>query len=815
MSCQTPTSIARSLSPSNESHFIPRSSVLESSSVNERHFLGHEGAAKADGEEVVGDEGNEVVDATDTGSIETSKNGPSLVGDDEKSGIVGATICGTPEPSPHPLLKTERDHPMESLGSSSDNYLGDVGVGSGNSVLESPVSSMGNSVMQEASSLDGRDYDMVDKVSSKGSLKVEVVEDLNSDGEDEEVKGAARDCEELDDRKSKEDIKQDVKGMAEILDNLSPCLTLPSLTDTPFKMLETPHPAEKDDLKVPDEDQPNTPMRPKALKLDLNRVVGDIMADADSSSTSPKVDETPLTPFENLHKYWEGQSDFAHMTKSVIGRIIRKDIPPEVDSEEPKESEPGVVPEDSTDPNAPEATAEDEVGAHEHTQKEGDVIRNNAKSSTINLYLSRVVSLLATIVSIVMCLPRQSMFFVNTFLVTAKTMFEYVIRTLAEGFLVKRSIEVQPHPSTETDGTSQSKLVVDEGSKEAYNIGLEGDVKQDKVDEQSNHDHKIAARLDPNSKAMLKRIYDKVIGNIAAKCKRAIPSVKASGVVRAIIPITLIAIFFVHNNFMLHRGIEVMEGSGDDTIDVQVSFGNEMKPLSYKEEEELCCALTHTHSFSSIHLWEMKLSPTFNSPEEEPIDEHASVIGGASNWLSCFAALSVVTALFWAFVSKSKIILPLFKPTSEDRGVLTGIWTEEEHELFIQGYNKHGSRWKLVSEFVPTRTYKQVKSHGSYWLKIRSPEKMKKARKGTRAPTSKETPKSNEKKTPQTPSSMKTPKASNKARVAPIKGILLEKDHNKMYKHVTPRSEGRSRRISKLDGSKSDPVKRRVRIQTP
>lgn len=131
----------------------------------------------------------------------------------------------------------------------------------------------------------------------------------------------------------------------------------------------------------------------------------------------------------------------------------------------------------------------------------------------------------------------------------------------------------------------------------------------------------------------------------------------------------------------------------------------------------------------------------------------------------------------------------------------------------------HGNHWKLVSAFIPTRTDTQVATHGRYWLKIRSPETMKKSRKVVLSSPSNTPTCTSPKKTRVTPSSVSststTPRKSNKpkARATPLKGILMEKGNPNLYKNVTPRSAKRTRQMKATEGSKSDPGKRRARVQ--
>lgn len=44
------------------------------------------------------------------------------------------------------------------------------------------------------------------------------------------------------------------------------------------------------------------------------------------------------------------------------------------------------------------------------------------------------------------------------------------------------------------------------------------------------------------------------------------------------------------------------------------------------------------------------------------------------------------------------------------------MWTKEEHELFLKGYEAHGHNWKMIADIVRTRNRSQVASHAQKFL---------------------------------------------------------------------------------------------------
>ena len=45
-----------------------------------------------------------------------------------------------------------------------------------------------------------------------------------------------------------------------------------------------------------------------------------------------------------------------------------------------------------------------------------------------------------------------------------------------------------------------------------------------------------------------------------------------------------------------------------------------------------------------------------------------------------------------------------------------GRWTEEEHEVFLQGLQLHGKQWKTIATMIGTRTVVQVRTHAQKYF---------------------------------------------------------------------------------------------------
>lgn len=45
-----------------------------------------------------------------------------------------------------------------------------------------------------------------------------------------------------------------------------------------------------------------------------------------------------------------------------------------------------------------------------------------------------------------------------------------------------------------------------------------------------------------------------------------------------------------------------------------------------------------------------------------------------------------------------------------------GRWSDEEHEVFLQGLEKYGKQWKTIAQMIGTRTVVQVRTHAQKYF---------------------------------------------------------------------------------------------------
>jgi len=659
-------------------------------------------------------------------------------------GLVGATICFTPEPSPRssPTLEGVRED-LSNICSLSvnSNYIGslDAYITSG-SYVEGAASKMNSSAMQIASSLDGRsttEYEILDGVSSRGTMDIE---DLSLDEESPSITLSSLNCGEDHD------------------DNFG--LPIADKTDMPLMIFKTPSVEEH---------------HGETLILD------DVTAgrDGDSPVTSPKVDEHALTQFNKIIKFWEG--------KSTYSRMVRRTIETETTQ--------GM----NSDESSTERCTHPSDAHVNETGSSGQQTLDLTKARTSMSFAKVKQALILIAASILSFMASASTLFViflcgfiaRVLGIVNRILGQIRLRNVTRGSIAQDIIEAGP-PQDEINRvvsaedppgltrTNLSKLFFLDALEEERIVGtLAESVRHFESEEleQSSVGNKVAA-LDQQEKAILKTINDVVAAGIVVKCTRVISSMKVAASRFAIIASSsfiftmLICINFPSCVHMLRKSTDILS----------------------VEDDNLHCVSTKMSSYVSIPLWELILSPIFFEEGYDVYNE-APGEGGSRFRPSTMVIVSITISLLCALIFTSKIPFPSTNRKRVDYALI-GIWSEEEHRQFLEGYNVHRSRWKLVSAFVPTRTHVQVRTHGSYWLKIHSPKRMTKSRKQDHisgCPSS-------------VSSSKSTPRKSNPIMVTP-NGILREKDQNRLHKHVTPRSEGRITKMRQMQGSKSDPAK--------
>lgn len=624
--------------------------------------------------------------------------------DDEKSvGLVGATICFTPESSPvsSPKVKgAPATSTVYSLHSGSNNYIGSVHEGHSDGIMESVVSIMKSSVVRIASSLDGRsitEYEVLDGINSRGTIEYEDL--ISENGSAVGVEHQCARSEESTKVKSNEyRSSQSGSNKSALLlsghhlsESIMSCpsldgggyddVTLPTLA-SPFRDFKS-SPSD-DEARVAREEEEYsgslTNSNTDNLSDERDAVVeNEERTDGGSVNSSP-IDDRPQNAFMNLQKFWEGHTTLSTMTKSMMWRVLGTETPT---AEVPEDGKAGIDAENIAVAATPSESTDIKVG----------------KSSEGNANIAST------------------------------------------------------SPADPSDPTLEEKLP------------------EPGVNNSSSDDNAHGLQTDSDM-------------GIIAKCKHV-----TSTIISATASLCFLVMFVYICNYLPTPGDDVTEEVAD-------------LPLVAIPSEE----------------------PTY---EEIVIDEKPSPSEGYWIIISTVLVLMIGAFMFSYKRGASSTAEPMLAPSTNH---VTGIWSEEEHRQFLEGYNKHGSKWTQVSTFVPTRSVTQVRAHGNYWLKVRSPTKMTRARVAPTPANSPDNPMkkvdvegsspssvSSGKSTPtksNKTSNAKTPVSSNKANKdkSSIKGILTVKDRNRSSKHVTPKTEHKARKSVVKQGPKSDPV-RRVRIQ--
>ena len=512
-----------SLSPSNESRFVPRSSLYASPTSASKQ---HEDAGDNNG------------------------NPPNLI-DDDKSLVVGATICFTPEASPRntPLKGTKRSaldlSPLESALSSNatDEYIGSII--DGNKVSSS-------NVILTTSSLDGKsttEYEILDK-----SLEIE---DLNL-GEEEEEDDINEDNGGAGKKKAK-NIDGDV---AALLENMSPTSSLPSLESK-----------DGEDGDV-DEDTKQVP-----VELD----------DGASTTSSSKVDDRPLTPFNNLHKFWEGQS-ITNVSKSIMGRILSQETVP--------------------DPTADHTRLErDEV----HTTPSKKITRtatNKVNGSLFGVASNRVISYIVSIFVMVGLMAHR---FASSSLHAVKYCSQIMLRKdtnapVHSSASIKAPEETGEHPAAEAPVAtpSKSKLFLDEKvPKSASKLGSMEDDKDASEDV-------TAEPLDMKELERLRKINSWALHLAAAISTMTTTIMNFASTRGGQFFLSFLVAFLVMTELRMFQRYNI-------------------SPKDVVAWDNLLCVDTGTAVIDSIPLWEYILSPTsFGTTASEPIDYKGLIFAGVT-----------------------------------------------------------------------------------------------------------------------------------------------------------------------------------------
>jgi hypothetical protein len=535
----------------------------------------------------------------------TKRDEPQLVADDE--GIVGATICFTPQPSPRGSPRTT---PASLMMNSveTEEYIGSIGA-------------LTNDGKEKPSLDDGsaNEFELLDGIDSKeGSI---AVEDL--DLEEEVVGDLFSDTAKA--------MKNDADlGLKELLD--SPPSSVPSLSNEEAeKPTETPL-LNAESLRYSD-DAANFSIMTKRMLSHMAKLGKEDAASVEDdlgAPSSPKVDATPISTLKSLKAFWEN-------------RILGK---------------------------AAEETDDINKVANENPSDESDhqSISNSIASSRASQRIQSKPSLLSSI-SVVLWLWVQSLALVCAF--SAKKIIEQICSALARNI-----ISTAARPASGTLDKSVDEIDFGEvAGSTRLNLNT------------LFLDEPNGTELDPTS------------NEADHTAKEATDTQSSSDVDWKVIAARVIALTV----FVVHLLVRVF-GTTSTLDDVSADH---------------VCLTTNTTSFESVPVWEINLAPTDTT--------HIRTFQRSSSLRMISFFTSIAIAFICAYVYEPDLIKKLSIKKEADH--LTGIWTAREHEQFIKGFDMHGSNWKLVAPFIPSRNYEQVKAHGIHWKKIGSPDTMKRSKK--------------------------------------------------------------------------------------
>lgn len=826
---------------------------------------------------------------------------PTLVADDDdddnQSGIVGATICFTPETSPRASPKQDavinrevnplvHHSEINTTSTDTDNYIGSVEANS----------KLGNSLMHVASSLDDRsttEYEIIDGISSKGTIEVEEL-DLESDEIEEDegnvgdaVKGRAKAGS---DRNAS---CNDMAAMLEMFDGDSPSSTLPSLnsgsggdikdipevpnlsTDSLSKNLSSTSADEIATLKnfQPSSNEINPPssaqsgtsfiitaksMLGRMSNFEVDVAEEDVSATDDNAKESPKVDDTPLTPFKNLKSFWETQSTFTHMTKSVVNRILGREMPKVESVEEgqdatdfsikttPADASAGLpadlvrnskysgTADEANDsfispPRAPCDTAAQvkQVGVPEmqfgdalerklgeleladpsdgtkldttvqlsgivnsptlrvhedgNASKTEDIATNDtpasARLSNVKVILFSVIVTVASFlasVGVVLCL--WAFHLTSSLIATTKSLIVHVLNNhaLKNTAVISEAkddvVDAENDAEIESSRMNLSSLFSDEAPAMQPGVELLRQLAKSSSDnsttdvQQETEEGETAKQQEPVTK----------VPALLSEFNKRYARLHSTGAY-AIALTSFLLVVMVHA-FVHYVGLQQHKGYDAE----------------YFASMEHRCISTNTTSFPSVPVYQINLAPAVS------VEEGETIYGYTFSGLG-LPKLAVIMSVVISFICAASTKPIKFKMPKSSRTVaptstrLIGIWTAEEHLQFIIGFNKHGNKWKLVAEYIPSRTYGQVRTHGSHWVKIGSPQVMNKSRRITSPPY--DTPKTSNKTKSVKIEHVKSEQVLSNANTTPRGKVRVNaKQARSEHKPTTSKSKNSSRR---------------------
>jgi len=469
--------------------------------------------------------------------------------------------------------------------------------------------------------------------------------------------------------------------VAAILENMSPTSSLPSLGSRA---------GEDEDVG-------------EDTKLEVPTQLDDDGAD-NVSASSPKVDDRPLTPFNNLHKFWEGQS-ITNMSKSIMGRILMQETAP-----------------DPVGAHAMDGASlkSDEVHATP-AKKTSRISAGKGNGSLCSVAANRVFSCIVSVVVMIGLMTRRC---ASSTLNAAKYCAQVVLRKDVN-VAVNASVTAKAAPS----GVAMSKLCAFVFSAlSTAKDGLQAVLQKKNtlaVDPEETDEHPVAQALvatPSKSNLFSDETLPTGVSQLGSKEVEKDDSGDAAAAATEPLDMKELERLRKINSWALYV-VATTSKMKSTTLQFVFSLGGRfflsfllafiimaelrmfqrynVSPKDVVAWETLLCVDNGSNVFDSVPMWEYILSPT------------------------SFGAASSKPSNYWGliYIGMSILASALFAHWSMKMPYNSGHWNENEHHQFLKGYKKHGKDWEAVAKYVPTRSLKQVKNHGNYWLHIRSPGK--------------------------------------------------------------------------------------------